>query len=428
MKKIAYFLFFMFVILISGCSAYKQDEFETEQQPVQTAKEMFHLDQIQTVLFNYGDILINTFKQTRLSEQDANAILKHLQKMFNVNKCKPNDYYEVTYSQDGSWSVFNYFPQDIYYYSLRKSTDNVITCDKIELQTVKKTLSAGGTIENSLWEAMALQKLKPDVIMSFADIFASKIDFLTEVRKGDTFKVVYEVDLVEKTNTIISAKILAGQYSMINSTFTAILYKNTKGNESYFDEEGHSLKKAFLKAPLQFTRISSFFTKKRFHPILKYYRPHEGIDYAAPTGTPVSSVADGIVTKSQPSGGYGNLIIVRHPNGYETYYGHLSRYAKGVRRGVKVKQGQVIGFVGMTGTATGPHLDFRIKNNGKFFNFLKMKMPASLILKGQDKDLFKIRRDIAVGDLNKIEIEQTQPVIKTIHPELKPQPLNPAKK
>ncbi len=422
--KIHFYLLSALFFIFCGCSTNKQDEFLTEQQPASATKQnMFPMHEIQTVLFNYGDIFINTFKQTRLTEQDVALIMKNLGNLIDINKCKPNDYYEITYS-DSSWTDFNYFPQDVCYYSLKKSSDNAVTCNKIDLQTSKQTLTASGTIENSLWEAMSLQKIKPDAIMAFADIFESKIDFVTEVRKGDTFKIIYEVDIVEKTHTIISSKILAGQYTMGTSSYTAILYKNLKGDEAYFDENGHSMKKAFLKAPLQFTRISSFFSKKRYHPILKYYRPHEGIDYAAPTGTPVSSVADGTVKKSQRSGGYGNLIIIRHPNGYETYYGHLSRYAKGIKRGAKVKQGQLIGYVGMTGTATGPHLDFRIKNNGKFFNFLKMKTPPSITLSGQDKDFFEMRKKIELADLDKIQIEQPVPEVKKSTNTLK---LNPIK-
>lgn len=423
-SKICSYLLCLLFLVFCGCTTHKQEESQPEQQlPARTKQNMYPMKEIQTILFNYGDVFINTFKQTRLSEQDSTLILKNLEKLINVNKCKPNDYYEVTYS-DASWTSFNYFPQDIYYYSLKKSTDNVIACEKIELPTVKQTLTTSGIVENSLWESMSLQKIKPDVIMSFADIFASKIDFLTEVRKGDTFKIIYEVDIVEKTHTIISSKILVGQYTLSNSTYTAILYKNLKGDESYFDEDGQSMKKAFLKAPLQFKRISSFFTKKRYHPILKYYRPHEGIDYAAPRGTPVSAIADGIVTKSRASGGYGNLIILKHPNGYETYYGHLSKYAKGVKRGVKVKQGQVIGYVGSTGTSTGPHLDFRIKKNSKFLNFLKIKTPPSLTLSGQDKDLFLIRKKISLSDLENIQIEYPKPEIKKSTNTLK---LNPIK-
>ena len=148
------------------------------------------------------------------------------------------------------------------------------------------------------------------------------------------------------------------------------------------------MRNAFLKAPLQFSRISSHFTTARKHPILKTVRPHLGIDYAAPSGTPVSSIGDGTVIFVGKSGGFGNLVKIKHSNGYETWYGHLLRYGKGVKTGARVKQGQVIGYVGMTGLATGPHLDFRIKRDGNFFNFLNMKQPPVSVLSGDDKKAF----------------------------------------
>ena len=247
---------------------------------------------------------------------------------------------------------------------------------------------------------MSTSEIKPAIILAFADMFAWKIDFLTDCRHGDKYKIIYKITTLEKKDTVISSEIIAGQYITITSTNTAIQFVNSKGDDGYFDENGKSVKSAFLKAPLQFKRISSYFTKKRFHPILKYYRAHEGIDYAAPIGTPVSAVGDGIVKKSQYSGGYGNLVIIKHTNGYETYYGHLSKYGKGIKKGAKVKQGQVIGYVGSTGLSTGPHLDFRIKKNGTFFNYLTMKMPPTTTLTGKDKENFDLQKQDLIAKLN----------------------------
>ncbi|MDR2251846.1 MAG: M23 family metallopeptidase, partial [Endomicrobium sp.] len=228
-----------------------------------------------------------------------------------------------------------------------------------------------------------------DVIRAFADIFAWQMDFLTDTRQGDSFKIVYEIENVKKRETKLSSRVIAAEYKTSSNSYKAFYFKTKNGTEGYFDEKGKSVKSAFLKAPLQFSRISSFFTEKRFHPILKITRPHLGIDYAAPSGTPVSSIGGGIVLKAHYSGGFGNLVIIKHANGYETYYGHLSKYAKGIKAGSKVKQGQVIGYVGMTGLATGPHLDFRIKLNGKFFDYLKMKQSPSIALSGIDKINFE---------------------------------------
>ena len=394
MKKFSLYILLFFVVLFIGCTS---DNMEIDITKV---------PEVETIVIQPGDVFGKTFEQTKLSKQESLKILAELKKYININKCKPNEFYEITYSTDTTteetWTNFKFFPEGQYFYSIDKSTDNVITSEKLELQTTSQIFEVSGTIENSLWESMSNSEIKPAIILDYADMFAWHIDFLTDCRPGDTYKLIYEVKTLEKKDTVLSSDILAGQYITATSTNTAIRFTNSKGNEGYFDENGKSVKSAFLKAPLQFKRISSYFTKKRFHPILKYYRAHEGIDYAAPIGTPVSAVGDGIVTKSQYSGGYGNLVIIKHPNGYETYYGHLSKYGKGVKKGVRVKQGQVIGYVGSTGLSTGPHLDFRIKKNGSFFNYLTMKMPPTYTLTGKDKEDFDLYKQELINKLGQI--------------------------
>ncbi len=395
MNKCILFLLFIFnIIMLVGCTS---DNMEIDITKV---------PEVETIVIQPGDVFGKTFEQTKLSKQESLKILAELKKYININKCKPNEFYEITYSTDTTteetWTNFKFFPEGQYFYSIDKSTDNVITSEKLELQTSSQIFEVSGTIENSLWESMSNSEIKPAIILDYADMFAWHIDFLTDCRPGDIYKLIYEVKTLEKKDTVLSSDILAGQYITATSTNTAIRFTNSKGNEGYFDENGKSVKSAFLKAPLQFKRISSYFTKKRFHPILKYYRAHEGIDYAAPIGTPVSAVGDGTVTKSQYSGGYGNLVIIKHPNGYETYYGHLSKYGKGVKKGVRVKQGQVIGYVGSTGLSTGPHLDFRIKKNGSFFNYLTMKMPPTYTLTGKDKEDFDLYKQELINKLGQI--------------------------
>lgn len=382
-------------LLLFGCSKKQEEVVEEEVIP-----------EVETVVFQPGDMFSKTFEQTKLSSQESTEILNELKKHVNINKCLPNDFYEITYStetyREQTWTNFKYFPEGKYFYSLNKSTDNVITSEKAELKTTSKIYEITGLIENSLWESMSILEIKPAVIMAYADVFAWQIDFVTGCRQGDKFKLVYEIKTLEKKNTILSSTILAAQYFTENNSYTAIRFEDSKGYDGYYDQDGKSVQSAFLKAPLQFKRISSYFTKKRFHPILKRYRAHEGIDYAAPIGTPVSVIGDGVVKKSQYSGGYGNLVIVRHANGYETYYGHLSKYGKGVKKGARVKQGQVIGYVGSTGLSTGPHLDFRINKNGQFFDFLKMKMPSAKVLRGKDKEDFDIIKEPLLEILNNL--------------------------
>ena len=392
LRKYLKLLFFALLFFV-GCGK--------DEMSVDISKET--LPNTDTVVIEKGDVLSKTFEQTKIENREAFVIMQELKKYMNINRCKPDEFYEITYSSDTStWTNFKYFPEGKYYYELNKSTDNVITSQKMELPTSKKTYEIAGTIESSLWQSMSDLNVSADVILAYADVFAWQIDFLTDTRQGDKFKLIFSVETMEKKQTVIATEILAGQYITATTVNTAIQFINSKGDEGYFDETGKSVKRAFLKAPLQFKRISSYFTKKRYHPILKYYRAHEGIDYAAPIGTPVSAIGDGVVTKSQYSGGYGNLVIIKHPNGYESYYGHLSKYGKGIKKGVRVKQGQVIGYVGATGLATGPHLDFRIKKNGKFFNYLTMKMPPSYTLTGKDKENFESVKNSLLEKLNNL--------------------------
>lgn len=392
LRKYLKLLFFALLFFV-GCGK--------DEMSVDVSKEV--LPNTDTVVIEKGDVLSKTFEQTKIENKEAFVIMQELKKYMNINRCKPDEFYEITYSSDTStWTNFKYFPEGKYYYELNKSTDNVITSQKMELPTSKKTYEIAGTIESSLWQSMSDLNVSADVILAYADVFAWQIDFLTDTRQGDKFKLIFSVETLEKKQSVIATEILAGQYITATTVNTAIQFINSKGDEGYFDETGKSVKRAFLKAPLQFKRISSYFTKKRYHPILKYYRPHEGIDYAAPIGTPVSTIGDGVVTKSQYSGGYGNLVIIKHPNGYESYYGHLSKYGKGIKKGVRVKQGQIIGYVGATGLATGPHLDFRIKKNGKFFNYLTMKMPPSYTLTGKDKENFESVKNSLLEKMNNL--------------------------
>jgi murein DD-endopeptidase MepM/ murein hydrolase activator NlpD len=183
--------------------------------------------------------------------------------------------------------------------------------------------------------------------------------------------------------------ILALDFHNRDRTFKAFRYTDADGRTSYFDERGQSMRKAFLKAPLSFTRISSGYSNRRFHPILKRWRPHHGIDYAAPTGTPIRTIGDGVVTAKAYDKAAGRYVKIRHPRGYETVYNHMSRFGKSIRTGKQVKQGEVIGYVGTTGYATGPHLDFRVKRHGSYVNPLNMKSPPTNPVPAQEMARFR---------------------------------------
>ncbi|WP_303850890.1 peptidoglycan DD-metalloendopeptidase family protein [Seleniivibrio woodruffii] len=234
------------------------------------------------------------------------------------------------------------------------------------------TAIAHGVVESSLTDAMVKAGEGIELAFMLADIYEWEIDFFHALRKGDTFSVLVEKKFA-KDRFIGYGKILAADF-VNQGRFLRALYYEYNGVKGYYDADGKSLKKGFLKAPLKFTRISSTYTGKRLHPVLNKYLPHHGVDYAAPVGTPILATADGVVLNREYNQFNGNYVKIRHLNGYETLYLHLSKFAK-IRKGSRISQGDVIGYVGSTGISSGPHLDYRIKQGGKFLNPLTFTSP-----------------------------------------------------
>jgi len=252
-----------------------------------------------------------------------------------------------------------------------------------------ETDPVSGKVEGSLFDAVTQAGESPELAMRIADIFSWDLDFNTETRPGDTFRVVVEKKKLANGQLLGYGKILAAEYVNDGRPYRAVLFHDPQGVPAYYTPAGKSLKKAFLHSPLRFgARITSHFSYARFHPILRMYRPHLGTDYAAPAGTPVQSIGDGRVIYAGWKGEDGQLVKIQHINGYETYYMHLSRVL--VRVGQRVAQGQIIGRVGMTGLATGPHLDFRIERHGSFVNFEHLPLPPSNPVAKRDMPEFTV--------------------------------------
>jgi murein DD-endopeptidase MepM/ murein hydrolase activator NlpD len=245
-----------------------------------------------------------------------------------------------------------------------------------------------GVIDSSLFGSIVQSGENEVLAISLADIFAWDIDFIRDIQPGDAFEALVEKRFREGTPAGYG-RILAARFTNQGQPYSAYLFKDGNQPAAYYDENGRSLRKAFLKAPLSFSRISSGFNMRRRHPITKKVRPHPAIDYAAPTGTPIKTVGDGTVTFAAFKRYNGNCVKVRHPGGWETMYNHMSRFGRGIKRGVKVRQGQVIGYVGTTGLSTGPHLDFRMYKNGVALNPLKIKTPPSAPVSAQHLPDFK---------------------------------------
>jgi murein DD-endopeptidase MepM/ murein hydrolase activator NlpD len=220
-----------------------------------------------------------------------------------------------------------------------------------------------------------------------AEVFSGDIDFHKDLRRGDHFSVVYEAFYFDG-QLVKTGRLLAAEFVNQDKAYRAVYFKDAQGHDGYYNADGQSMKRAFLKSPMPFNRISSGFSLARLHPVLQIMRSHKGIDYAAPTGTPVRAIADSVVSFVGKQGGYGNLVVLNHQSPYSTAYGHLSAYGKGIKRGGKIRQGQVIGYVGATGLATGPHLHYEFRVNGEQRNPLAMKLPTTYPLDSRTKAQF----------------------------------------
>jgi murein DD-endopeptidase MepM/ murein hydrolase activator NlpD len=323
---------------------------------------------VSTGTFSRAGSLYVMLRNHSVAPADAVAIGKSLKKILDPRSLRGSDVFEMRQDKNGAFrrlTITRTFDQ----YVVEKDSATLSSFTrKVPLERTQS--EASGRINSSLWESLSEQGLAPELIMQLSDIFAWNMDFLTECRQGDRFAILYGQD-VAPDGKVAGQRIEAAIYDgEVTGRQTAFLF-----GDRYYDENGDSLRKAFLRAPLNFRRISSGFTRRRYHPVLRYFRPHLGIDYAAPTGTPVVSVGDGTVVFKGWQNAYGKHVRIRHNGTYTTYYGHFSRYARGLRLGQRVKQGQVIGYVGSTGWSTGPHLDFRVVKNGRFVNFLTLKFP-----------------------------------------------------
>ncbi len=317
-----------------------------------------------------GDVLSRLFKRNRLQVADLRRVKEAADGVYDLGKLSSGRPYSMTIDPDDRLSSLTYWIDDDTYLNLSRDGESLTAAiEKVEYE--KRQLSFGGVIRDNLVASLGPGRDAVLLALDLSDIFAWDIDFNTDLREGDTFRVVVEGlfagNTFKKFGDILSAE-------FINDGQRYLAYRyEVKGNAGYYDAEGRPLKRAFLKAPLNFRRISSHFTGRRFHPILKVYRPHRGIDYVAATGTPVSALGDGVVRFAGRRGGYGKLVIIQHRNNYSTWYGHLSRIEKGIRSGARVEQGDMIGRVGSTGLATGPHLHFEMRVAGRAVNPLTIR-------------------------------------------------------
>ncbi|HET9401895.1 MAG TPA: peptidoglycan DD-metalloendopeptidase family protein [Candidatus Acidoferrales bacterium] len=320
---------------------------------------------------NFNDSL----RRMGVDPLSATSITSSIQSVFDVRRFHAGNSLDIGRTVNGVLRSVRYqIDADRILYVAPKNSGYEAEIRQIPSQT--DTVTITGTVHESLWEAVTGAGESPELAMRLAEIFGWDLDFYTDTRQGDTFRIILEKKTYLTGKTAGYGRIFAAEYDNAGHPYQAVLFHDSTGAPAYYAADGSSLQKAFLRSPLKFAApITSHFSQSRFHPILKTYRPHLGIDYAAPTGTPVQTIGNGRVIFAGYSGGAGNLVRIQHSNGFETMYMHLSRIL--VRAGQHVEQGERVGLVGMTGLATGPHLDFRILQNGQFRNFLTLHLPPA---------------------------------------------------
>ena len=394
-------IFFLAAIAIVGYSFRlryaAEDQFTSE---LSTANVETHRLQNSVTVFTdkivpVGHPLNALLQEVGLAPDLSNRIVASAQSVFDLRHLRAGNRLSIGRSIAGELREIRY----------RIDTDRILHITpqgnnfEAKIQTIPTetdTKGVIGEVHGSLFGAVVDAGEKPELAMRLADIFGWDLDFYTDTRPGDTFRVVVEKKMLANGELSSYGRILMAEYNNGPRSYKAVLFHDPNGAPAYYTPKGDSMKKAFLHSPLKFQAvITSHFSNARFHPILKEYRPHLGIDYAAPTGTPVQTIGEGRVISAGPKGGAGNLVEVQHTNGYTTYYMHLSRIL--VHSGQHVAQGETIGLVGMTGLATGPHLDFRIQKGKDFVNFEHLPLPPGDPISKRDLAAFSDARDQAAA-------------------------------
>ena len=322
-----------------------------------------------------GENFAGALQQFGLSANEVNEATAAAQRAFNLRQLRAGNSMSVGRSVEGTLRQIDYKIDADRVLHIVPQTQG-FSAEVKEIPTHVEVAVVSGRLDDSLFNAVEETGESPEVAMRMAQIFGYDLDFYTDPRRGDTFRLVVEKKKYDHGETAGYGRILAAEYVNGSRKYQALLFHDPSGRPAYYTADGKSLQKAFLRSPLKFgAPVTSHFSKARFHPILKTYRPHLGTDYGAPTGTPVQTIGSGRVMFAGRKGGDGNMVHVAHSNGYETYYLHLSRIF--VHAGERVEIGKTIGLVGMTGLATGPHLDFRIAQKGQFRNFETLGLPPS---------------------------------------------------
>ncbi len=375
MKK---FLFAFFCAVALSCSGTKDNMKEEVAPAVEPVVLKYGLEadkyDIEPGEVKKGDFFGSIMEDFGVGANQVQQIIKASKEVFDVTKIRLGNQYEVFREKDSTGAAAFFVYQLDNLSNVVVSLKDSLYARIYEKEVVPVRKKAEVTINTSLWQDVQAAGIPAMMALKLSDVYDCTIDFFG-LQRGDSFVVMYD-ELTHQGEYMGLGKIYYAEFTHAGKVYNAVRFNAGENSSVFWNEKGESLKKAFLKAPLNFTRISSRFTYARKHPVLKIVRPHTGVDYAAPSGTPVVALGDGVVTHRGWAGGGGNTIKIKHPGNYVTSYMHLKGYAKGIKVGSRVSRGQLIGYVGSTGLSTGPHLDFRVYKNGKAIDPLKMESPS----------------------------------------------------
>lgn len=398
------------LFLLSACMSITEQDATAEQEPIAElasfTPESFALDQFGLPFERFeihehrvrsGESLSTLLAPFGLGSQQVHELVQASQDVFNVrriNSGRPVHFYVNPLDNGLAYFVYENSNREFVVFRL----EDEISVQVNTREMTREVRQISGVINGSLYVSLTEQGGSPALVSALSQVYAWQVDFY-RIQQGDTFTVVYEQLSIDE-NPVGVGRILAAHMNHRGTDYYAVYFdQGDTGYGTYFDLEGNSLQKAFLRAPLDYTRISSRFTNRRFHPILQRNMPHHGTDYAAPVGTPIRAVGDGVITHSAFDRNNGNYIRIRHNSVYETGYLHMSRIAAGMRRGATVRQGQVIGYVGATGLATGPHLCFRFWQNGQPVDPYRVEMPPSEPVEQEYRFQFSVAKHLAMVQL-----------------------------
>lgn len=364
------------------------------QKPIPVEKQYPHMIGRRSTLYEY-------LRLEGVSSIDIIEMVNATKPIRNLSRMHPQTRFRIEQDADKNLRAIEFWFSHLERLKVTKNMElgqwePRLIEEKVDIELV----SFSGDVQSSLWESALKAQMDPVLIAELADIFGWEVDFAREVQAGDRWRLTVEKKLV-RGMAVGWGSILVAEYENVGKLYQAFLLRIDDKDQGYYNAEGESLRKMFLKSPLKFARVTSRFNRRRFHPKLKVVRPHNGVDYGAPIGTPVRSVANGTVIMAQFSGGGGNVLKIRHNSTYQTAYKHLNGFAKGVRRGAKVKQGQIVAYTGNTGLSTGPHLHYEFYVNGRYVDPLRQKFPSADPVPSEHKAEFEVQKKVLLASLPK---------------------------